>query len=681
MESLFASFVCCWFGEDVAANPNLKLQTSNFREASNFKFQTGRRRVLNFGAWSFPEVWSLKFEVFVWLFLLLPISLLHAQQPPAPHPQDPFISLMMSQPRLEVSTQITATASFDPPVIKPGELSVYRVTFNALEQSIEWTDDVFSQPKLNLRPGAHGMILQMTGAGMEPRTTFNYRVRPSATGEFSVPLFMVTANGREVAVPPAQLEVTLSPSNAPAAASELRLEIPTTNLWVGQAVNVRVLFPGSPSGMAQGLAQVQFTGEGLVADLTAAHQTIERMVVDGVNLPVFIYETSLSSIAAGKLSVFAQGFSAGMRFSGPIVIRGSISGSTLIPGGMPQYTLLDSDPLALQVRPVPSDGQLPGFTGAIGTFTLEPVPKLSTNVLRAGESLKLTVSIANRGGSASLARLVAPPAPHLTDWRIFPAAPEAAPAPDHVAFSYTLVPLTEKASATPGIPFSYFDPEHTNYVDLTIPPQPITIQPGANAADLKLLRDLNAASGEPEKEPALSTLASAPGISSSSLTPLQQRAWFLLLQVAIGAAFFGVWSWDRRRRYLEQHPEIIRRRRALRALRRERRVLRRAALSGDAPRFATAAVSAMRVACAPHFPAEPRAMVGSDVLQLLDNSAANFSARAAEVVRRFFSVTDASQFGNRADSQDRMQKAPDTAHLLPLQNDLERVLQILEEKL
>ena len=168
----------------------------------------------------------------------------------------------------------------------------------------------------------------------------------------------------------------------------------------------------------------------------------------------------------------------------------------------------------------------------------------------------------------------------------------------------------------------------------------------------------------------LSGLAASRGRTASSLVPPQQQAWFPLVQLAPAVAFFGLWSWDRRRRYLEQHPDIVLRRRARRALRRQRRILQRAARAADAPRFAAAAVSAMRVACAPHYPAEPRALVGGDVLPLLPEP--ERSGRAGEVVRRFFAVTDATRFGTAA---------PNAADLLPLQPDLERVLQQLEEKL
>ena len=184
------------------------------------------------------------------------------------------------------------------------------------------------------------------------------------------------------------------------------------------------------------------------------------------------------------------------------------------------------------------------------------------------------------------------------------------------------------------------------------------------------MKQASPAGVEAEKELELSGLAATRGRTAASLVPPQQQAWFPLVQLAPAAVFFGLWSWDRRRRYLESHPDVPLRRRARRALHRQQRILHRAARAADAPRFAAAAVDAMRAACAPHYPAEPRALVGCDVLPIL--SEAERSGRAGEVVRRFFAVTDAARFGTAT---------PNPAELLPLQPDLDRVLQRLEEKL
>jgi hypothetical protein len=132
---------------------------------------------------------------------------------------------------------------------------------------------------------------------------------------------------------------------------------------------------------------------------------------------------------------------------------------------------------------------------------------------------------------------------------------------------------------------------------------------------------------------------------------------------------FGLWTWDRRRRYLEQHPDIVRRRRARRALNRERRRLRKAARRKDAPTFATSAVNAMRVACAPHYPAEARALVGADIIPILETDS---TQPQGDLVRRFFALTDAVRFGKAA---------PNGHELLSLEPQLEQVLDQLEAKL
>ena len=126
---------------------------------------------------------------------------------------------------------------------------------------------------------------------------------------------------------------------------------------------------------------------------------------DGRPVPTFIYETVITPIEAGQLTLAAQGFTSGNNFGGMIVITGQAT----IPGGPPQYFLVDSDPVTVNVRPLPRDKELPGFNGAIGVFTNDP-PKLATNVVRVGDPVALTVTIRGQG---NLGRLIAPPPPRV----------------------------------------------------------------------------------------------------------------------------------------------------------------------------------------------------------------------------------------------------------------------------
>ncbi|HEY5912692.1 MAG TPA: BatD family protein [Verrucomicrobiae bacterium] len=579
------------------------------------------------------------------------------------------MSLMLSQPRINVDAPIMPTAVFDPPVVRPGDRATYRVVLNALETSIEWPEKPPGSGNLNLTPGGRGQLLSMAGAGLQPSTTFNYHVRPAATGQFTVPAFTIKVYGMPVTIPAAQLVVTPDPPPSIPRPQEILLEIPATNIFVGQALRVRVQSPSGPGGLVQGLAQVQVTGEGILVDQATARGRVDalpRRAAPGAAL-TYVHELTITPIATGKLSVFAQGYAMGSRALSGVII----SGPGVMPGVGAQYTLLDSDPVAFEVRPLPREGQLPGFTGAVGSFTVDP-PQMATNSLRVGDPARLIVRVRGEG---NLVRLVPPPPPRVRDWQVLagqadPTHPQIIQAQGFTTFSYTLVPLSETAVATPEIPFSYFDPVEARYADCRIPSVPVKVAPGAMPVDLPLLAQAETLAEPREKEPVLSDLAVKPGLTASSLVPLQRRPWFPLLQLAPAAAFVGLWGWDRRRRFFENHPDALLRIRARRALRRQKRMVERAARRGDTAAFGSAAVAALRIASSPHYPAEPRALVGADVLALLPESERR--GPAGEVVRRFFRVTDASRFG---------EETADLGELLKSRSDLDKLLERLEARL
>jgi hypothetical protein len=76
----------------------------------------------------------------------------------------------------------------------------------------------------------------------------------------------------------------------------------------------------------------------------------------------------------------------------------------------------------------------------------------------------------------------------------------------------------------------------------------------------------------------------------------------------------------------------------------------------------------MRVACAPHYPAEPRALVSSDVLPLLPEA----DAAIQVAVRQVFATANADRFATAPEN---------TSDLLSLRADVDRVLAQLEGKL
>ena len=597
---------------------------------------------------------------------LIPASIV-AQSPVPPQP-DPLMQLMLTQPSIEISTNIEIRAVFDPPIVRVGQKSTYRVTVNAVSDSINWPEDIYAPGELMIRQSARGQILQPAGVALKPMTTINHHVTASAAGDFTIPEFRVKVYGRNITVPAARLVVSTNLNFAATNTTRLFIELAETNIYCGQPVKVRVIMPATLNNFMQALQQVQLNGDGILLDQSAVRQRIQQMEFNGRTGPTYIYESTLTPLVAGRIDVTAQAFTAGNQFSGGIVI----SGNTVIQGGPPQHVLLDSDPVRLNVEPLPRAGVLPGFNGAIGQFTLDE-PLLSTNRVRVGDAVKLLVTFRTGG---EIKRLLAPPPPAVTNWQVFPPLPEGglmmsattAGISSGQTFSYTLIPLTNSMTTTPAIPFSYFDPQRKAYVDLTIPELPIEVLAGTATAEAQAFAQA-AATTTNEAKLKLSGLATTPG-RAASLVPLQQRSGFLWGQLVPLFGFIGLWLWDRRRRYHEMHPEVLVRKRARRALRRERAKLNNAVRASNAKGFVDLAVSAMRIGSAPHFPATPQALVGRDVLELLDET--DRAGQSGEVVRKIFAATDAAQFSTKADS---------TIELLGLRADLDCVLDKLEAKL
>lgn len=558
--------------------------------------------------------------------------------------------LQVQQAPVEVAAPetITAKAQFDPPVAQPGETVLYRVALDATRNAIEWPLELPSSPGLKLGPVNSGQVTRVEGNKYLPLTMFVCEAVANEPGHFTISNFVMTCDGRTLEVPAASFEVSASAATNGPRAPRLQLQASATNLFVGQPFRLRVVMPAGPGNKIEALRDVQFNGNGLMTDKTQMRQAVENISSDGQLRPAFIYETLATPIAPGRLTLSAQAFTSGRDFSGPITISGQVT----IPGGPPSYILQLTETMNFNVRPLPAEEELPGFTGAIGKFLAE-TPRLSTNRVRLGEPFHLDFGFRSEG---SLARYVPPLMPRSREWQIILDRPPGN--------GITLIPLTDEVTRTPAIPFSAFDPALGMFYDLTIPALPVTVIGEGLPVELPPL-------GDDGKNPAplkLSGLALNAGKTVKSLTPLQLQGWFVVLQMLPVAGFIALWRWDSRRRFLEAHPEIVRRQQARKALRKEKIKLRNAVASGDAARFVQHAAAAMRIAVAPHFPADARALVGGDVLAQLGAAA---DSRTAETVRTVFAAADA-QFASK----------PETAvSLATLPAEVESVLQKLEEQL
>ena len=245
------------------------------------------------------------------------------------------------------------------------------------------------------------------------------------------------------------------------------------------------------------------------------------------------------------------------------------------------------------------------------------------------------------------------------------------------AFEYQLIPLDERIAATPAIPFCYFDPQSGVYVDRSIAPIPITVDPSPSAAVVdgqsslvearSLLRDLLE---RPDAPTALADSLGTSGRTATNLGPTHRQAWFVGLQLLPALLLSGLWIWDRRRRYFEQHPEVLVRRRARKAITGHARRARKAARRGDARGFLQHAIRGLQEASAPDAPGEPRAMVCDDILGTLP--AELLEGDTPQLVKKLWTAANDWSFGA---------EQPDRQNLLGLAHEVDGQLNELRRRL
>ena len=573
---------------------------------------------------------------------------------------DPQTAAAMQQ--IGVDQNATATVEFDPPVIGLGQRSTYRVTVTATTEGVSLPDDPPAPAGLNLTLAGRAFTYASGGLGMQPRTTFNYRVSVTNAGEYVMPSFTGSGNGKPLKVPEARL--TVLPAGAAGvktSPARLLMELPQTEFYIGQAVSIRLVMLDPGDNTVQAIMQPQLSGDAFLAENWTLRYRREMRPVGGKVVAASICEVFAYPLKAGQLQLSAMAYAQVRR----------VPANPAIPQ-MVENVLIDSDPIMVAVNHLPTQGELPGFTGGIGVFQLDP-PRLATNTVRAGEPLTLTVTVKGEG---NLTRLVPPKLDRPRGWQVYTPSADASGAVQiqlrgSVVFTYTLIPLSDRVQSTPTIPFSYFDPNKKSYVDLTVPPVPVKVlpPPGGMLSPAETARSSTPSIDDPDRPAAgnelvLAGLAEAAGPVASTLAPPQQRPWFLALQLIPAAALGGLWLRERRRRYLAQHPDVVLKARARRGLRRQLRLARRAAAARDAGGFVTATINALREACAPRAAANPAALVCADVLEALEP--AERDGEPGRLVKTLFGAADAQRFVDRA---------PDSAALLALQPQVEGLLE------
>lgn len=181
---------------------------------------------------------------------------------------------------------------------------------------------------------------------------------------------------------------------------------------------------------------------------------------------------------------------------------------------------LSSQPVKINVRPLPPANQPPSFTGAVGNFTVKAT--LDKNSLSTDDAATLTFTVSGSGNLKLIGnpKIGFPAELGVYDPQITDTITGRNPAiTGSKIFAYSMNPQTPGDYVIPSIPFSYYDPASGGYKTINTQPLSIHVTKGkhytAAVADKRLPGDIH----DIDKN----------SLALNSGAPLVRRTWYWML--------------------------------------------------------------------------------------------------------------------------------------------------------
>jgi len=503
--------------------------------------------------------------------------------------QEVATQISSQQTRVGEPVQLTVTVTGGRPAKMPPSISVKGLQINLAGQR-----------------SSSSMQLGNGGFQMNTTTTYIYLVVPQFEGEFTIPAFEVSVDGRAFRTQPTRLSVSGGSSAPPPQAIPsnpgqlpqtrgqdaigrpyfAELVISKKKAYVGEVIPAELRFYFNSRIGGQLGDRPAFGGEGFTVQ-KFSNASKREQVIDGETYSVFTFQTSITPAKAGTLDIPPAKLEARLQLPGSAP-QGlpDIFGQMLPPGMFTdtREVTVETRSAKIEVSPLPKEGRPDDFSGAIGRFTLDA--SVSPKKTEPGDPVTLAATISGQGNFEAMG------APVLTDdqdWRSYPPSEKISKADSagytaEKSFEFALIARKDQTQ-TPGLRFSYFDPSTSKYETIVQPPLPVDARAGTSTASTPQTA-AEAPTPSPTPTPAgTPDIAVMAGGSSSWLSILQRRD-FWIVNAAIAITWFALITVLSIRRFTKSSAgALAARRREARSLLSHLRSVDPKSFDGDAIRF------------------------------------------------------------------------------------------------
>ena len=416
-------------------------------------------------------------------------------------------------------------------------------------------------PGLRIELLGRSTRFEMNNFKITSSLTYTYSVLSQKSGEFDIPAVEVRVGDKTLKTNPLRISVAeasampppqglAGPPSAPLPPSGVQaprgnalpyfgeMVLSKKKAYVGEVIpaEFRYFFSSSIGGEVGD--RPNLIGEGFTIQKLANVPKREQ-IVNGENYIVFAFQTAITPAKTGPLELPSAKLEARLQLPGSAPAGfddffrqfGGIA-----PPGMftnMQEVAIETAPTSLEISPLPKQGRPDDFSGAIGKFKMEAT--VSPKKAGPGDPVTLRVVVSGQGNFEAMGP---PVLVEGDEWRSYPPS-EKFQSSDAInyagdkTYEFLIVARTDQQQ-TPGIAFSYLDPDTGTYETLTQNPLPVQARAGqAPAKTAEASLEVNQAARPEASSTPNPPLAGQSG-GASSWTSILVHPAFIMVNIAIG---------------------------------------------------------------------------------------------------------------------------------------------------
>ena len=454
------------------------------------------------------------------------------------------------------SQDITVSADITPKIISLNETATLRLTISANQQLGNIAPPKFKAlPEFNVSYGGSSSQYNLTGNRISVSVTWTYVLRPKQVGQFTVSEIQISHGNKTYTADPIAVKVLPQSTKPPQSKStqdtftdafsssthKVEASVDNPRPYVNEQIiytfrylyTARIPSFNSPKYTPPSLRQFWTT--------ELERKRAQRQMIDGILYWIEEIQVGLFPITAGGVTIEPA------KLSLPLSTG----------RGRPQSSnTLITNPVEVDVRPLPEEGKPTNFAGTVGQYRIHAQTDRGTIEVGDGFTLRVQVS-----GTGNIKTVPAPTVPTLLNMAIYdPQITDAIGVVDSKVrgsrtYEYVIIPSKEGDWTIPAIDYPYFDPQTESYQVARTVPITINVVPNPNGSIETTLSHTTQSDIHLLKQDIRYIKPDSLKLSNQHLQPYKRISFWGVQTLPIAVVLF---VWFYRRRQAKRDPKQLR---------------------------------------------------------------------------------------------------------------------------